>query len=446
MPAPVLFAPETFNLAEVTRGIEVARRLATRRPVLFCGLSRRYANRIVQAGFEFRLLSPELSEHEADQLLALDQGKALRNPLTASVMSRRVAAERHLIHRSGAAGVVIGSTVSQFISARAEARPLVYLKPFAYSSAHIATMRSTGLWPATGRWARSWDRAGAAAARAVLPRLRLLPPGWRRLAAQNGVRLPPSSTAFLEADLNLITTPAPFLPQPMQLPVSYAVVGPISARLDAAIPEEVRAAADRAAPVVYVAVGSSGGREVVLPILHGMADRQSTRLNSTTLFRSGSRPEPDHHPSPLPAAADATPGELRRRGPDLCSPGCGDPRGGAGGRRSCGAGGVRGRGQLGRAWSGATDPAWDGRSAGLGDRTGGPSAHRRRPCGTAAERARDRLAPGAPAGVPGRYRHHPRWGGDRAELSGTGLADDPRAPAMGATIHRRAEHKAGTGT
>ncbi|HLR28008.1 MAG TPA: nucleotide disphospho-sugar-binding domain-containing protein [Ruania sp.] len=271
MPAPVLFAPETFNLAEVTRGIEVARRLATRRPVLFCGFSRRYADRIVQAGFEFRLLSPELSEHEADQLLALDQGKALRNPLTASVMSRRVAAERHLIHRSGAAGVVIGSTVSQFISARAEARPLVYLKPFAYSAAHIATMRSTGLWPATGRWARSWDRAGAAAARAVLPRLRLLPPGWRRLAAQNGVRLPPSSTDFLEADLNLITTPAPFLPQPMQLPVSYAVVGPISARLDAAIPEEVRAAADRAAPVVYVAVGSSGGREVVLPILHGMA-------------------------------------------------------------------------------------------------------------------------------------------------------------------------------
>src|SRR5699024_4965755 len=113
MPAPVLFAPETFNLAEVTRGIEVARRLATRRPVLFCGFSRRYADRIVQAGFEFRLLSPELSEHEADQLLALDQGKALRNPLTASVMSRRVAAERHLIHRSGAAGVVIGSTAGQ---------------------------------------------------------------------------------------------------------------------------------------------------------------------------------------------------------------------------------------------------------------------------------------------------------------------------------------------
>src|SRR5699024_10934754 len=96
-------------------------------------------------------------------------------------------------------------------------------------------------------------------------------PGWRRLAAQHGVRLQPSSIDFLEADLNLITTPTPFLPQPMQLPASYAVVGPISARLDTPIPDEVRAAADRAAPVVYVAVGSSGGREVVLPILHGLA-------------------------------------------------------------------------------------------------------------------------------------------------------------------------------
>src|SRR5699024_12682162 len=129
---------------------------------------------------------PVPPEDAVDQRLALDQGKALRYPLSASVMSRRVAAERHLIHRSGAAGVVIGSTVSQFISARAEARPLVYLKPFAYSAAHIATMRSTGLWPATGRWPRPGTPPGPAAAPAGCPGRRRPPPAGRSFPAQTG--------------------------------------------------------------------------------------------------------------------------------------------------------------------------------------------------------------------------------------------------------------------
>ena len=53
----LLFAPETFNFAEVTRCIEVARRLPGIRCV-FAGFSERFTSPIREAGFEYRSLKP----------------------------------------------------------------------------------------------------------------------------------------------------------------------------------------------------------------------------------------------------------------------------------------------------------------------------------------------------------------------------------------------------
>ena len=52
----VLFAPETFNFAEVTRAIEVARRMPSDVECVFAGFSRRNSEYIKAAGFDFRLL------------------------------------------------------------------------------------------------------------------------------------------------------------------------------------------------------------------------------------------------------------------------------------------------------------------------------------------------------------------------------------------------------
>jgi len=159
MTRTVLFAPETFNLAEVTRGIEVARRLPGDVRCVFAGYSRRHAHVIDEAGFECRLLTPELSEEQADQLLALDQGRTVRHPFTDAMLEGRVTAERALIRELRPGAVVIGTTMSQFISARAERVPLVYVKPFAYSEPHIRQMRTTGLLPRTGPLGRGVDAA-----------------------------------------------------------------------------------------------------------------------------------------------------------------------------------------------------------------------------------------------------------------------------------------------
>ena len=93
----VLFAPETFNFAEVTRAIEVARRMPSHVECVFAGFSPRNTEYIRAAGFEFRLLTPYLSEEEGRLALDFDQGRSLRHPFTATMLAQRVTSERVLL-------------------------------------------------------------------------------------------------------------------------------------------------------------------------------------------------------------------------------------------------------------------------------------------------------------------------------------------------------------
>ncbi len=268
----VLFAPETFNLAEVTRSVEVARRMPEGVQCHFMGYAHRYATVITEAGFTLTMLEPELTESQAEQLLALDQGRGLRHPFTETMLAQRVAAERDLIRRLGASAVVIGTTMSQLISARAEGVPLVYVKPFAYSEPHVTGMRSTGLLPRRTRSERLADAVVAGTVRRVMPRIPLVPRSFPKVARGHGVRLPKTALHVLDADLNLITTPEHLLPEGVSLPESYRVVGPIFASLPGEVPGLIRELAAAPEPLVYVAMGSSGGRDLVLTLLRGLGE------------------------------------------------------------------------------------------------------------------------------------------------------------------------------
>lgn len=155
------------------------------------GYSQRFGFVITDAGFEFRLLDPTLTDAQADQLLAFDQGRSLRHPFTPEMLGARVINERALIRELGAEAVVIGTTVSQLISARAERVPLAYVKPFAYSSPHLRGMRRTGSCRAAHGWAgsptahsppcsvpwrtRSWKRRNVPARPRAHPRAERIP-------------------------------------------------------------------------------------------------------------------------------------------------------------------------------------------------------------------------------------------------------------------------------
>ena len=81
--------------------------------------------------------------------------------------------------------------------------------------------------------------------------------------------------SLFDAELNLVTTAADLLPSEVRLPPGYEAVGPIFAQLPGEVPRLVADLAARPEPVIYVAMGSSGNRDLVVTLLRGLGDVQA---------------------------------------------------------------------------------------------------------------------------------------------------------------------------
>ena len=156
--ADVLFCPVTFNLAETTRMIQVARALDPIHHPVFMGYEDDYVSLIVDAGFEYRACAPSWSAAERRQAIAFDQGRALRTPFTAELVTARVDVERRLIRELAAPVVVTGSNLTSYISARAEKVPLFYPVPFALTLAQVQQTTRMEFIRGRGWPARAADR------------------------------------------------------------------------------------------------------------------------------------------------------------------------------------------------------------------------------------------------------------------------------------------------
>lgn len=284
----MLFSPETFNLAEVTRGIEVARSMGPEFRCIFSGYSRRFSSRITDAGFEFRFLEPELTDREADLMLDFDQGRSRSLPFTPEMLKARVENERRLIRELLPEAVVIGTTISQLVSARAEGVPLIYVKPFAYSSPHLLGLKQTSIMPRESRFSRFIDSAAASLVRLSASHITYIPKVLRDVAKANGVRPPKLTAKLLDADLNLLTTIPELAPPDIELPADHRWVGPIFASLPGALPEIVQRLACQPTPLVYVAMGSSGNRRLILSLLHALGTTPAQFLAPVAHFLKSS--------------------------------------------------------------------------------------------------------------------------------------------------------------
>jgi UDP:flavonoid glycosyltransferase YjiC (YdhE family) len=178
-------------------------------------------------------------------------------------VSARVDAERALIRETDAAAVVIGTNVTSMISARAEKVPLFYTVPFALTRPQVAQTPRLGLVRGGGRVAHAFDRFATGLLRWAYNRLPLAPRSFGRVAKVNGV--PPLRTvvSLLEADHNLLTV-MPWELEGYTLPDTYQRVGPIFAHIDVPMPPVVAQLAARPEPLVYLGLGSSARRDLVL--------------------------------------------------------------------------------------------------------------------------------------------------------------------------------------
>ncbi|MHA7274427.1 glycosyltransferase [Arthrobacter sp. TMT4-20] len=260
----LLFAPVTFNLAETTRMIEVAKALRDRHECVFLGYEPDFSLFIIDAGFTFHQLQPVWNELEKARALALDQGRGVRNPFTVDLVRRRVAAERRLIRETAAVAVVHGTNVTSLISARAEGIPLFYPVPFALTRPHVEQTKH-GLFAIPG-WV---EPVVMPAFRALYNTAPLVPRAFKIAARENSVRPLRSMASMFEADYNLLTV-MPWELEGYSLPSNYERVGPIFAHLPGELPDVVHDLASSPRPLVYLALGSSASRRLALGTLRSL--------------------------------------------------------------------------------------------------------------------------------------------------------------------------------
>ncbi len=74
--------------------IQVARAMDPAHRIVFMGYEDDYVGLIRDAGFEYRSCAPVLTSREREQLIAFDQGKTLKTPLTEAFVGARVDVER----------------------------------------------------------------------------------------------------------------------------------------------------------------------------------------------------------------------------------------------------------------------------------------------------------------------------------------------------------------
>lgn len=271
----ILFGPETLNLAETTRMIEIARACGDKFRCEFFGYGGEYEHLIRAAGFTCHTLTPRLTPEWAETLMKADRMEPGGKFFTTGELVARIKSELALYERVGPAAVVIGFTMSSYISPRAAGIPLVSVNPFALTRPFFEArppiwgemLRGTILGWLPHRflnWAiNSWGL-----------RTRLWTRPMNQAAQQFGVRPFATLTDIFGGDYTLVTD-IPQLTGVPELPPNWQYVGPIYARLEGEVPPEI-AALPRDWPLIYLAMGSSANRELLVRVMRMFAGQPYT--------------------------------------------------------------------------------------------------------------------------------------------------------------------------
>jgi len=266
----LIFAPETINIAETTRMIEIAKAVRKTFRCIFCGYSSIYSHLIEQAGFEFRRLQPWLTAEKVEHLWRVDRMESFADPFTEAELRQRVANEIALFSELRPAAVVIGFTLSAVVSTRAAKVPLVYVMPFPLTRPFLDAGLAT--WPDALDFAPLRiipQRLLNWATNQWLKRSTLWIKSFDRVARHYGVAPIRRLTDIYEGDFNLVTD-IPQLAGIRQLPPNWHFIGPIFAHLPGEVPPELlRLPRDR--PLIYCAMGSSANRSILKTVIESFA-------------------------------------------------------------------------------------------------------------------------------------------------------------------------------
>jgi UDP:flavonoid glycosyltransferase YjiC (YdhE family) len=269
----LIFAVAGYNLAETGRMLEIAKAVRADFDVLFMSYGGRFEDLIEKEGFALRKMEPSLTSKKLDRLRLLLNGDTwiTVNYFSYKELVPRVENEVRLFRELKPAAVLTGWCLSVAVSARVAKVSFVNV----LHSTSIQEYYQAGLqqWPDRLYRLRrlfSDERLNRRINRRILTAA-LPVRAYNRIGNEYGLERFKSFVELIEGDYTLLAD----IPEWVGLPdlrSNIHHVGPLPARLELDIPEEVvRIPKDK--PIVYFAMGSSGNARLIADIIEGFRDK-----------------------------------------------------------------------------------------------------------------------------------------------------------------------------
>ncbi len=276
----ILFAVATHNLSETIKALEVAKSCGEQFNFQFMGYGGKFRHLITDAGFDYHLLEPALTDSKIEQLLKvenleMDLNKVDQLDLDQNVFSQeellhRVKSESDLIKSLTPAVIVTGFCLSTSLSSKFCQVPLVRILP----SVGIKSFYEAGL----GIWPDSLDLSYTQlipqkfldrwASKRVLPSSFFTVP-FNEVARYLNVPIFKSFFDILEADMTLLTD-VPQMTGLINLPDNYHYIGPILSQLEKTAPPELDdLPTDK--PIVYFPLEGIDDDKIVDEVIEGIS-------------------------------------------------------------------------------------------------------------------------------------------------------------------------------
>jgi len=269
----LVFAVAGYNLAETGRMIEIARAARRYFNVIFASYGGPFEQLIEDEGFRLEKMEPRLTRKKLARLRVVLSGGTLNTVgyLSAKELVPRIENEIRFFREAAPAAVLTGWCLSVTISTRAADVPFVNV----LHSTSVREYYEAGLqsWPDRSdfgfvRWLfrNDEERMSRWVSKLVL---KLAAPvrAYNTVGPKYGLPRFKNFIDLIEGDHTLLADIPEWVGFPEVRP-SLHYIGPLPARIDRPIPDEV-ASMPRDKPVVYFAMGSSGKPALVAEILAG---------------------------------------------------------------------------------------------------------------------------------------------------------------------------------
>jgi UDP:flavonoid glycosyltransferase YjiC (YdhE family) len=270
----LLFAPVTFDLAETTRMLEIAKGIVNHPAagkvfdLQFISNGGDLEHLVEEAGFALQRLGPRLTPEKIEFIGKVDKGEIFAPAFSQAEMVALIDNEVAYLREIKPVAVITGSYVTIPVTCQILKIPLVWV------------IQSTWLEDFFANGAGMTDNLKFPPLKTVADWLVLLFINfWIRYGFLNavnkaarhyGVREYRSIFDYWRGEVTLVAEPADF--SGVTLPANYYYTGPLIARQDFPIPDEV-ANLPHDKPIIYFAMGSSGTPEIIADLVEGFRDR-----------------------------------------------------------------------------------------------------------------------------------------------------------------------------